>query len=56
MKYLLPILFACVPVFRLESRHEMAASMFDFYATHESKPYLMEIAANWLKARTVGAY
>ena len=56
MKYLLPILFACVPLFRLESRHEMAASMFDFYATHESKPYLMEIAANWLTVRQVGAY
>jgi hypothetical protein len=56
MKYLLPILLACVPLFRLEARNDMAASMFDFYATHEGKPYLMEIAANWLQVRQVGAY
>jgi hypothetical protein len=56
MKYLLPILFACVPLFRLEARNDMAASMFDFYRNYEGKPYLMEITANWLTTRQVGAY
>jgi hypothetical protein len=56
MKYLLPILFACVPLFRLETRPDMAASMFDFYQQHEGKSYLSEIAANWLTVRKVGAY
>jgi hypothetical protein len=56
VKYLLPILFACVPLFRLEARNDMAANMFDFYCQHEGKPYLMEIAANWLTVRRVGAY
>jgi hypothetical protein len=56
MKYLLPILFACVPLFRPECRDDMARSMFDFYAAHEGKPYLTEIAANWLTVRQVGAY
>jgi hypothetical protein len=56
VKYLLPILFACVPLFRLETTPDMARDMFDFYCQREGKSYLMEIADNWLMVRTVGAY